>query len=475
MATTKVVSLNGHERLLHEGYVYRLETTNKADSSKRWRCVHQQRGRCTGRAKTDPNGNVISTTAHPDHLPDGSKCDAIELKSKLRATARSTPHKPAAAIIAEHTENTPAENLPMLPGKRAMQREVWKTRSRARVEDAGAGANDASFETLSIPLDLRSIDGEDMLKFDSGAVDGQGRILLFSTTANLRRLETSEWIAGDGTFKVVPTLWTQMWTIHSMVGGFCPPEVYCLLPDKSEATYQRMYDAVCDLLGEYPDNLPPQKAILDFERGALNATREFLDPNGDGGSQVYGCLFHLAQSIQRKVQRLGLSSRYSDLGTGFKMRVKMLLGLAFVRPEEIIQVFNLMLPQFHAVEMDFVAYFHDTYVYDPIFPHEMWSCWGRHEIGATRSNNSVESFHRLFQRSVVQGSKVSLWTLIEGIKTMQRQTNLDAAAIARGDRRTPSRKQATRNQRIANLVSTYEDNGDALALCRGIAHAYDFD
>ena len=59
----------------------------------------------------------------------------------------------------------------------------------------------------------------------AGVVDGLGRSQI--------------WLA-DGTFKVVPTLLFQLYSIHFAFGaGINPAAVYCLLPNKQQATYSR--------------------------------------------------------------------------------------------------------------------------------------------------------------------------------------------------------------------------------------------
>eukprot|EP00397_Hematodinium_sp_SG-2012_P036801 GEMP01039781.1.p1 GENE.GEMP01039781.1~~GEMP01039781.1.p1 ORF type:complete len:468 (+),score=53.93 GEMP01039781.1:84-1487(+) len=465
MAGTEIVLVNGKKRLLHEGYVYRVECVNKSGSTC-WRCVLQQETGCVGRAKTDCEDNVLSATEHPGHMPDSSKCGCVKMKSKASAIAHAAPHQSAASIISAVTEGIPEEQLPTLPSRRNLQRTVWAVRKKARVEAAGAGADESSLENLEIPLELRSLDGEYMLLFDSGP--GSDRIVIFGTLQNCKQLEQSEWIACDGTFKVVPPLWSQLWTIHCMEAGFCLPCLYCLLPDKNEQTYARMYSAVAELLDEYPIGKPPQKGLLDFEYGALRATLEFLEPTG---GQVYGCLFHMAQNLNKNVRAHGLQTRYAA-DNEFRLRVKMLVGLAFVKPEAIVEVFGMIREMYQPDELTFLQYFDSTYVTNPRFPHAVWSCYGRHDLGATRSNNSVEAFHRVFAQNIVQGSHVSLWTLIDSIKISQRSVNLDLASIARGEEKKPSRKQATRNARIKTLVEKYTENNDALKLCRGIAYCY---
>ena len=68
----------------------------------------------------------------------------------------------------------------------------------------------------------------------------------------------------DGTFKLSPELFYQVYTIHVELNQ--PPCVYVLLPNKTEKTYYRMIE----LLKE-ETNPNPGKILADFEKAALNA------------------------------------------------------------------------------------------------------------------------------------------------------------------------------------------------------------
>ena len=50
----------------------------------------------------------------------------------------------------------------------------------------------------------------------------------------------------DGTFRCVPLLYKQFYTILGEVGGFVVPLVFCLLPNKTAETYKTL---ICRLLG----------------------------------------------------------------------------------------------------------------------------------------------------------------------------------------------------------------------------------
>ena len=81
---------------------------------------------------------------------------------------------------------------------------------------------------------------------------------------NLLNLSNT-WLV-NGTFKLSPDIFYQIYTIHVELNGFAPPCVYVLLPNKTEKTYIRMIE----LLSE-ETNPNPGKILADFEKAALNA------------------------------------------------------------------------------------------------------------------------------------------------------------------------------------------------------------
>ena len=126
-------------------------------------------------------------------------------------------------------------------------------------------------------------DGEQFLLYDS---QDESRILIFATQACLNQLQNSAHWFIDGTFKTVPSLYTQLYTIHCLTSGQIVPCIYALLPDKREATYRRV---IAGLLHARP-NLQPQSVLVDYERAAVNALQ-----NAFPQTNVKGCFFHLSQ------------------------------------------------------------------------------------------------------------------------------------------------------------------------------------
>ena len=100
---------------------------------------------------------------------------------------------------------------------------------------------------------METLGGRDFLIHDSGP--GKDKILIFGTEENKNILRiASIWMA-DGTFKTVPSLFAQLYTIHGLAGGVYPfrdghllPCIYVLLPGKSSFYYRRIWKIIKDFV-----------------------------------------------------------------------------------------------------------------------------------------------------------------------------------------------------------------------------------
>lgn len=124
--------------------------------------------------------------------------------------------------------------------------------------------------------------------FDSGPEEN--RILIFSTRRNLQYLSQSlHWYA-DGTFKTVPLLFHQLYTVHWLKENASVPLVFALLLNTLEETYIRFFQELKNL----EPLLSPRTITTDFEKAMINAVKKEF-PN----AKQRGCFFHFTQCIFR--------------------------------------------------------------------------------------------------------------------------------------------------------------------------------
>lgn len=168
----------------------------------------------------------------------------------------------------------------------------------------------------SDPADLSEIDQRYTTTYDNepfllkNVKVREGRIMIFSTVANLRRLSKAKIIILDGTFSSAPAEFRQIYTIHGQVSRKAPrkflPYVHILLPSKSEAVYKKAIKALRNLTRSHGINLDPSIILTDFESAQINALRQAFPD-----ARQQGCFFHLIKNFWKRIQKLGLTKQYS--------------------------------------------------------------------------------------------------------------------------------------------------------------------
>ena len=127
--------------------------------------------------------------------------------------------------------------------------------------------------------------------WDSLDSEEESRIIIFATDNSLQALsESREWFA-DGTFRTTPLLFTQSWNIHAKTTDKSFALLFCLLEDKSEISYTRVYEKLLEIK---PD-LKPRTIMTDFEKGAMNAGRCVFTQ-----SNIKACFLYCLQSSSVK-------------------------------------------------------------------------------------------------------------------------------------------------------------------------------
>ncbi|KAI6648122.1 hypothetical protein LOD99_11931 [Oopsacas minuta] len=236
------------------------------------------------------------------------------------------------------------------------------------------------------------------------------------------------WLA-DGAFKTVPTFFCQLYTVHCLIGGPSPfenghllPCVYALLPNKSIATYTKMWKVIRDAC----PNCQPHYFFVDFEQSAINSFNSIWTL-----TQVKACFFHLSQSVYRKLQSLGLQSEYHN-DPEFALTMRMLPALAFVPPELVGWSFQQLIMTFPENAYPLCRYFEENYIgilnlngerNTPLFPISLWNNFHLVLQGLPRSTNLVETWHRGFQ-STCGCHHPTIWKFIDCLKTEQGNAEL---------------------------------------------------
>ena len=256
------------------------------------------------------------------------------------------------------------------------------------------------------------------------------------------------WLA-DGTFKTAPLLFTQVYVIHALRGGpdltkdgHLLPSLFVLLPNKTEATYTKMWEQVqllCPLAN-------PEEMLMNFEKAAINSFKQTWP-----ASVVKGCFFHLTQNLWRKVQAAGLQVVYSQ-DQELAIRIRMFPALAFAAPFEVPNLFNEVAAHLPTPEADdIIQYFERTYIgrtlpggayQQALFPISMWNYHFDTALGLPRTTNAVEAWHRS-SNATVGCHHPNVWKFLSALKREQGLVELRQAKYIAGNqasKRSPSSK-----------------------------------
>ena len=310
---------------------------------------------------------------------------------------------------------------------------------------------------------------DDCVLYDSGP--GEERIIILGCNELLDALaRASMWLA-DGTFKVVPSLFFQLYTIHfQFVHGINPAALYCLLKNKRRSTYDRLLDQVLHLIPP----AAPTVILTDFESAAMGAFRDKFVT-----ARITGCYFHLAQSVLRKVNEVGLKVDY-ETSEDVRIPVRCLSALSHIPVEDVPAAFDLLaesMPQVAHVDEQVVTYFEHTYIrgrrlrgrgdnYGPaLFPIETWNQLDAAADCLTWTNNICEGWHNGLQAHY----NATLWRFLDDLHgdcIKQKTSFLHGVS---GVQHFGEKRYRTLRERTMRAIATYGQT-DVLQFLRAISH-----
>lgn len=444
-------------KLLRDGFMYVFQK-ELADGVQSWECINRrgskaQPGTCNARIKLDSVDNYIGNVNEHSCHSSQQQCEVATVKCAIKRRAETTNDTTQQILAGELATISPAAAV-ILPGLSNMRRTIRSQRQNNETlpplppTRAAIPVLPAEFQTTT--------SGQQFLLHDSGVADAN-RILIFGSPDAVTLLEQSADWFGDGTFKTVPDIFYQLYTIHALVSDNVFPCIYVLLPNKTQATYDRMFHELSNIT----NGASPSSILMDFEKAAQNAF-EATHPNSD----VIGCFFHLCKNIWRRVQRAGLQQRYQD-DQQFSVFVRMIMALAFVPIVDLEtafdDLFNEIRNQFNNDMDEVLNYFEDTYMGrprrngrrdNPMFAQETWNMHNRTRNHLPRTNNNVEGWHRGLQFHI-NTCHPNIWKFLNVLKKEESLTRVKVTQCLGGIPIPEKKKYADCNTRIMNIVQNY--------------------
>lgn len=469
-----------HNKIKINVYGYLMVKDKSRKNIFYWRCEKHKTLQCHGRATTmlaEDQHHLIKATDH-NHAAEASRVNVVKSLNLLKERAQQTNDQPV-QIIQNIVAISSQEVHPYLPSCDALRQTV------RRIRHIDFPTEPTSLENLIVPERMKqTLDGTNFLVRDTTIDDN--RILLFTTHTNVHHLAQSPFWIMDGTFKTVPTIFKQLYTIHGCVGGHensrVMPLVYALMSSKSEECYKTLFQDLIDFSDEHNINLQPQFVLTDFEKAAINAIHiEFPDV------QNKGCHFHLSQNIYRKVQTSGFTTLYGA-DENFSLFIRHIPALAFLPPDDIPAAFEELRTNMPAEANGIMEWFQDYYIYGrvrrtlrngsvvrhaPLFSPLIWSVTDNIEYAFPRTQNSVEAWHRRWE-TLVGNAHIGVFKIINEIQKEQNQVQLNIESILRGAPRPLQRKKDREHESRIQRIYNDRNNRTLMEFLRGIAHNLSF-
>jgi len=447
MSLTIGLTKRNKTKLFYEQYAY---VNDKTSTSKiYWRC--ERYATCSARLQTD-----ISITSVCGGLPvrhNHEPCNKDEqlainkAKSLVQENAFAKPCQILSKLMKDASSST------AMPESASILASIRYERRKRKLSNEITLENVNDFEVKTVDEDSFVIKN---LMIESG-------IIIFGTEHNVERLLSCTEFMIDGTFDIVPTEFYQLLTIMGRKYSRWFPLVFVLMCDKKEASYDTIWEEILDLAQRMDWNIPDKPLLhVDFEKAISNSFLKFF-PDGN----VSHCLFHLGQSVYRKILSLGLSSKYSE-DEKWRELVRMLVGLAFLKPEEVTNTFLELAAEIK--ETNLTEYFDETYVRGrlirtcktkeirdkPQYSIHSWNVHNSFQDNLDRTNNVIEAYHKSIK--LISGkSHLSLHSLVDLLlATNQKTEHSIRSHLANG---AVSQKKTLKRQKcdsaIQNLFHQY--------------------
>ncbi|CAF3849720.1 unnamed protein product [Rotaria sp. Silwood1] len=473
-----IKSTKGKIKINIDGFLY-VKDKNR-DDLYYWVCERksQKETKCTARATTICIGDQHKIhkfyAQQHNHAPQASKPEVLKACMQVKELGQISNDQPA-RIINNIIATTSRDIQPCLPGKDAARQQIKRARRVCEEE-----AEPKTLDDFKLPdAYCTTLSG---MHFAKDITDGTQRILLFTTSENLKWLQEAKFWIMDGTFKTVPTLFRQLYSIHAPAGGSVNfrivPLVYALMTMKSEELYQRLFQELNEAAEEHGLELKPDFVLTDFEKGSINAVKSEFS-----SAQSKGCHFHLGQAVYRQVQDAGLTQKYGT-DEKFSLLIRHIPALAFLSPLEIPDAFDEVKALLPSDAEPIVQWFENNYVHgrikrtlrngtikrhNPLFPPEMWSVFDNMEFAFPRTQNKVEAWHRRWEILIAR-SHVGIFTMIKQIQKEQNEVEMEIEKSMRGEPAPKKRKEdENREFRIQNVIAD-RGNRSTIDFLRGIAH-----
>ena len=234
----------------------------------------------------------------------------------------------------------------------------------------------------------------------------------------------------DGTFKVTPKYFHQVWIVHGSIldSAEVAPLVYFLLEDQTKSSYV----TVINMLKQQP-RISVETAVVDLEQTEHQAIRE--------GFQ--GCLFHWKQCLVRHFDKI--PTYMNDVSV--RENLHSIFGLAFIPEDDVVASWAELKPllSVNPSLLPVLDYVESTWIFNDIiiYPIHMFNVYRAVINSELRTNNFAERYNHAFQLAA-GCSHPEIELLIEILTLYNTDAELDIQQALSGTVLVPRRKKICR-------------------------------
>jgi len=435
----------GSRNVVWRGHRYTKD--RQRDQKSYWRCTLRHHG-CSARLTLD--GDTPTNT--PVHTHGEQQAEILVHKAKVSLKKKAaTSDQSTKFLVASTTAGLDFETSSKM---NCTPNALGKMARLARQKANRHPINPSSLEHLVIPPSyLKTHNGEDLLLWDSTYSATTRRSFLFGTEDNLRHglSNALHWVI-DGTFKVAPTMWTQLLTIHGILNtGRRIPAAYGLLPGKTQLLYTNLLQEL-DACGPFH----PDSILLDYEKGLQNAVMAVWP-----STTLRGCYFHFKKCLWRHFSQSDLLPEYQVVGSEIRKSFQMMGALPFVPIDDVDRAWRYLKPLLPGDMDAFSRYFEHTWMgtsaTQPLFSQWSWNQFDACQAGVPRSSNIAEGWHNGF-RSLVGCAHPTVWKFLDALKLEQSLTDFKLVQhLMREPLEPRPQKWIKFDQRLNAVIENYDD------------------
>lgn len=275
-----VPSQRNHPLRIVDGHRFRFIRLTKENLFE-WKCNEKITCYCRMLSSTTLPYDPLPGSMNLEHdhtRPSTQEIEAMRIRYNIRRRASSSTLDPTSYIVTTSQNGFQIGTQDFLPSENSLIRSAQRHRAASATSSEVAAT---------------------LVLFDSGPRN-RSRIVIMGSRSFIDQLQRYRHLAGNGTFTSAPNGFYQLFTIHFIVEIFqngqprvkTMPALYCLLPDKLQRTYVRLFEQIQRLV----PNLRPESFLADFESASRNAFRQIYP-----SAKINGCYFHLMQNLLKRV------------------------------------------------------------------------------------------------------------------------------------------------------------------------------